>query len=146
MSRTNICYAFCVFITSLGAEKLTYLGSCHCSKIQFEVQLPDSVEVERCNCSICKKSGLLHLIIPKRDFSLLQGNEYLSTYRFNSGIAQHTFCKICGIKAFYVPRSNPDGVSVNLNCLDTKPPYINIVDFDGQNWEQNAHTLAHKSL
>lgn len=108
--------------------------------------MPDSIEVERCNCSICEKSGLLHLIIPKRDFTLTQGSEYLSTYRFNSGIAQHTFCKICGIKAFYTPRSNPDGVSVNLNCLDTKPPHINIVDFDGQNWEQNAHTLAHKSL
>ncbi|MFC4698766.1 GFA family protein [Glaciecola siphonariae] len=125
--------------------KKKYPGSCHCTAVKFEVQLPDEVESERCNCSICAKSGLLHVIIPKRDFTLLSGEDVLSTYTFNTGAAKHTFCKICGIKAFYTPRSNPDGVSVNLNCLDKFPPKVRIVDFDGQNWEQNAHTLAHKS-
>ena len=80
-----------------------------------------------------------------RDFTALSGQDMLSTYTFNTGIAKHTFCKVCGIKPYYTPRSNPDGVSVNLLCLDVPHPNAEIIDFDGQNWEQNAHTLAHKS-
>lgn len=121
-------------------------GSCHCGVVAFEVEAPESVEVERCNCSICTKSGFLHLIVPKSKFKLLKGDEYLTTYTFNSGVAKHTFCRLCGVKAFYVPRSNPDGMDINLNCLDATPPVVNIVDFDGRHWEQNAHRLAHKSL
>ncbi|MGV6852036.1 MAG: GFA family protein [bacterium] len=124
---------------------MVYQGSCHCGAVQFEVEAPRSVEVERCNCSICKKSGFLHLIVPLRDFSLKAGHDVLSVYTFNTGVAKHTFCKRCGIKAFYYPRSNPDGVDINLNCLDQAPENVSIVEFDGQNWEQNAHTLAHKS-
>jgi len=123
-----------------------YSGGCHCEAVRYTVLLPDQIEVERCNCSICAKSGLLHVIVPLRDFKLEKGEAYLSTYSFNTGLAKHTFCKVCGIKAFYTPRSNPDGVSVNLNCLDQAPPSVKIVDFDGQQWEANAHTLAHKSL
>lgn len=121
-------------------------GSCHCGVVAFEVEAPESVEVERCNCSICTKSGFLHLIVPKSKFKLLKGDEQLTTYTFNSGVAKHTFCRLCGVKAFYVPRSNPDGIDINLNCLDATPPVVNIVDFDGRHWEQNAHRLAHKSL
>ena len=124
---------------------MKYQGSCHCGAITFEVNAPSSIEVERCNCSICKKSGYLHLIVPLRDFTLKQGSESLSEYTFNTGVAKHTFCKVCGIKPFYTPRSNPDGIDINVNCLDTASENINIVDFDGQNWESNAHTLAHKS-
>lgn len=124
---------------------MKYQGSCHCGAILFEITCPPAIEVERCNCSICKKSGFLHLIIPHRDFTLKQGSEFLSEYTFNTGVAKHTFCKVCGIKPFYTPRSNPDGIDVNVNCLDTVPDKINIVDFDGLNWEKNAHTLAHKS-
>lgn len=124
---------------------MKYKGSCHCGAIKFEVAAPPTIEVERCNCSICKKSGFLHLIVPLRDFTLKKGKESLSEYTFNTGVAKHMFCKICGIKPFYTPRSNPDGIDINVNCLDTAPENINIVDFDGQNWESNAHTLAHKS-
>ncbi|WP_395338947.1 GFA family protein [Ningiella sp. W23] len=125
---------------------MKYTGGCHCGKVRFAVDLPERVECENCNCSICVKSGLIHTIIPMRDFTLLQGQDMLTTYQFNTGLAKHTFCKVCGIKAFYIPRSNPDGVSVNLHCLDTPHPNATIVDFDGQNWEANAHTLAHKSI
>ena len=124
---------------------MKYAGSCHCGAITFEVEAPESVELERCNCSICTKSGYLHLIVPGSRFRLLSGREAITTYRFNSRVAEHSFCRVCGIKPFYTPRSNPDGVDVNFNCLDTRPASVTITDFDGQNWEQNAHKLAHKS-
>ncbi|MEP4146794.1 MAG: GFA family protein [Halioglobus sp.] len=124
---------------------MIYSGSCHCQAIKFEVEAPEEVELERCNCSHCSKAGYLHLIVPLSKFTLLSGEDYISTYTFNTGVAQHSFCKVCGMKPFYIPRSNPDGIDVNVNCLDTKPPVMTIVDFDGQNWEQNAHKLAHKS-
>jgi hypothetical protein len=124
---------------------MLYTGSCHCGAVTFEVEAPESVELERCNCSICTKSGYLHMIVPGSRFRLLTGREAITTYRFNSGVAEHSFCRVCGIKPFYTPRSNPDGVDVNFNCLDTRPASITVTDFDGQNWEQNAHKLAHKS-
>jgi len=124
---------------------LIYRGSCHCQAVRFEVEAPEEVEVERCNCSICSKAGYLHLILPLSRFRLLSGREALTTYTFNSGVARHTFCKVCGIKPFYTPRSNPDGIDINLNCLDDRPLRINIVDFDGQHWEKHAGQLAHKS-
>ncbi len=122
-----------------------YTGSCHCGSVTFTVSAPDAVEVERCNCSICRKSGYLHLIVPRARFTIVDGEDELSCYRFNTGVARHYFCKTCGIKPFYIPRSNPDGVDVNLNCLDELPRDVTIVDFDGQNWEANAGALAHKS-
>ncbi|WP_100658008.1 GFA family protein [Alteromonas flava] len=125
---------------------MNYQGGCHCGKVRFSVELPDSIEVEDCNCSICQKSGYLHVIVPKRAFSLVQGEDDLRLYTFGSGIAKHYFCNNCGVKPFYIPRSNPDGVDVNLRCFDQRPPNVTIVEFDGQNWEANAHTLAHKSV
>lgn len=124
---------------------MIYQGSCHCKAVTFEVTAPADVEVDYCNCSICSKSGFLHLIVPLSQFTLLSGADKLSEYRFNTGVAKHSFCSVCGIKAFYIPRSNPDGIDVNLNCLDTKPNSVKIVEFDGQNWEVGAHKLAHKS-
>lgn len=124
---------------------MLYTGGCHCGAVRFEVEAPDDVEVERCNCSICAKSGFLHLIVPRSRFRLLQGDDALVTYTFNTGTAKHLFCGTCGIKSFYIPRSNPDGVDVNVNCLDTQPPRLRIVEFDGQNWEANAARLAYKS-
>ncbi|MCG8315407.1 MAG: GFA family protein [Pseudomonadales bacterium] len=124
---------------------MIYQGSCHCGAVQFEVEAPTTLEVEDCNCSICSKSGFLHLIVPLSKFKLLKGEEALTTYTFNSGVAKHTFCKRCGVKPFYTPRSNPDGIDINVRCLDQKPESIQIVPFDGQNWEQHAHKIAHKS-
>lgn len=111
----------------------------------YEVEAPEHLEVDECNCSICAKSGYLHLILPGSKFRLLSGEDYLITYTFNTGVAKHTFCKVCGIKPFYVPRSNPDGISVNARCLDPVPKSIKITPFDGRNWEQHAHKVAHKS-
>lgn len=125
-------------------------GQCHCGNVQFEVAVPPVIEVENCNCSICQKVGFLHLILPLSKFNLLSAtsiasHENLSTYTFNTGVAQHYFCQICGVKPFYIPRSNPDGIDINVRCLDTTGLEVNIVDFDGKNWEQNAHRLKQKS-
>ncbi|HVL01727.1 MAG TPA: GFA family protein [Dongiaceae bacterium] len=124
---------------------MLYQGGCHCGAVRFEVDAPDDITVSDCNCSICRKTGFLHLIVPKSKFRLLQGAEQITTYTFNTGVAKHTFCKVCGIKSFYTPRSNPDGVDVNLRCLDTPPQQMTIKPFDGQNWEQHAASLHHLS-
>ena len=124
---------------------MTYTGKCHCGSVVFEVEAPERIECTECNCSICGKSGYLHLIVSKSRFRLLQGERELSTYTFNSGVARHLFCKTCGIKSFYVPRSNPDGFAVNVRCLEPQPRNVVIAPFDGRNWEQHAHTLEHLS-
>lgn len=121
---------------------ITIKGSCHCRRISFEVDVEESVTVQECNCSICNMSGYLHLIVPGSRFRLLSGEEHLTRYTFNTGTAKHLFCKVCGIKAFYVPRSNPDGYSINLRCIDKSMlKEIRIEKFDGKNWEQSGHRL-----
>ncbi|QIA64932.1 GFA family protein [Vibrio astriarenae] len=124
---------------------MEYFGSCHCGEIQFSVEAPEIIEADLCNCSVCRKSGYLHLIVPKSKFQLLKGREKLEVYTFNTHVAKHYFCRVCGMKPFYVPRSNPDGMDINVNCIDTAITKLLISDFDGKNWEPNAHKLAHKS-
>ena len=120
---------------------MIHAGSCHCGAVRFEVEAPERPTVAECNCSICTKSGFLHLIVPLSKFRLLKGDEDLATYTFNTGVARHLFCRTCGIKAFYVPRSNPDGMDVNVRCLDPVPEFV-VEPFDGRNWEANAAALA----
>jgi len=102
----------------LADALITHRGGCHCGAVAFEVEAPARVTVRECNCTICRMSGYLHLIVPRTHFRLLRGAEVLSEYCFNTGVARHLFCSRCGVKSFYVPRSNPDGYSVNLRCLD----------------------------
>jgi len=100
------------------------------------------VTVHRCNCSICTKTGYLHLFVERDGLQLIRGKGTLNEYRFNTGLARHYFCRICGVKPFYVPRSHPDGYSVNLNCLEPgELPEVSIEDFDGLNWEENVENL-----
>jgi hypothetical protein len=111
-----------------------------------EVDAPPDIEVQECNCSICERTGFLHLIVPAARFRLVQGAEHLTTYTFNTRTAKHIFCKVCGCKPFYVPRSNPDGFSVNVRCLDRSTiRSMNVTAFDGKNWEANGPALAHLS-
>jgi hypothetical protein len=100
-------------------EYVTHRGGCHCGAVAFEVEAPAKIVASDCNCSICRMSGYLHLIVPRSRFHLLQGADALTEYKFNTGTARHLFCGRCGVKAFYVPRSNPDGYSVNVRCLDS---------------------------
>jgi hypothetical protein len=97
---------------------VTHRGGCHCGAIAFEVDAPAGLMASDCNCSICRMSGFLHLIVPRTRFRLLRGSDSLSEYTFNTRTARHLFCRHCGVKSFYVPRSNPDGYSVNVRCLD----------------------------
>ncbi|KAF3981806.1 MAG: GFA family protein [Methylococcales symbiont of Hymedesmia sp. n. MRB-2018] len=124
---------------------MIYKGSCHCGAVQFEVAAPIKITCQDCNCSICSKSGYLHLIVPKSKFKLLQGKDNLTTYTFKTAQAKHKFCKTCGIKSFYIPRSNPVGYDINVRCLNLQPMDLIIEKFDGKNWEEHAHTLAHLS-
>ncbi len=124
---------------------MIYQGSCHCGAIRFEVEAAENIKCGDCNCSICSMTGYLHLIVPKSKFKLLAGEENITTYQFNAKVAKHTFCKTCGIKPFYIPRSNPDGYDVNVRCLEPQPEYIEIEAFDGKHWEQHAHKLARMS-
>jgi hypothetical protein len=126
--------------------KITHRGGCHCGAVRFEVRAPARVVVQRCNCSMCSKSAYLHLIVAGADFRLVAGEDRLVTYTFNTGVARHRFCGTCGVKSFYVPRSNPDGFSVNLRCLDPGTiEHVTCEDFDGQNWERHGAALAHLS-
>ncbi len=125
-------------------DPVTHTGGCHCGRVRFAVRAPARLRVQRCNCSICSMTGFEHLIVRAADFTLHAGADALSTYSFNTGTARHLFCRHCGIKSFYVPRSNPDGYSVNLRCLDPATiAAVDYEDFDGRNWEQAGHTLAH---
>ena len=128
------------------ADLKTHTGGCHCRAVRFEVDLPDAFEVEDCNCSICAMSGNIHVIVPASLFRLLKGEDQLSEYRFNTGGAKHLFCSKCGVKSFYIPRSNQDGFAVTWRCLDNWMDLdVTINKFDGQNWEANVAALAHKS-
>src|SRR5277367_3803749 len=121
---------------------VTHSGGCHCGRVRFEVLAPERIAVSDCNCSICAKSGYLHLTVPKARFTLLSGSDALVTYQFNTGAAKHLFCSVCGIKSFYVPRSHPDGFSVNFRCLDAEEfTSVLTTDFDGKNWEQHSDEL-----
>ena len=125
---------------------VTHRGGCHCGDVAFEVEAPARLTVQDCNCSMCSLTGYLHLIVPASRFRLLRGEDRLTAYTFNTGVARHLFCRRCGIKSFYVPRSNPDGYSVNARCLDRSTIlHLEIEPFDGQNWEQSAAALAHLS-
>jgi hypothetical protein len=115
-------------------RKLT--GGCQCGAVRFEVRLDTHTAAHACNCTMCSKLGYVHLIAPKRDFKLLQGTDALTEYVFNTGTARHMFCKVCGVKSFYRPRSNPNCWSINLRCLDTPEVLdVDVLPFDGLHWD-----------
>ena len=138
-SRSNICGADSM------TDKLRYEGACHCGALQFRLTTRPPHSLLRCNCSICELEDYLHWIMPLSHFEWVSGEA--SIYCFGSRVARHTFCPTCGIKPFYFPRSNPDGVSVNARCvrgIDWRELPVDL--FDGQHWEKNALTITHLSF
>jgi hypothetical protein len=128
------------------AEFVTHRGACHCGGVRFEVDAPARIEALDCNCSICRMTGFQHLIVAADRFRLLAGAELLSEYTFNTGTAKHRFCRVCGIKAFYIPRSHPDGVDVNVRCLDPATiEAVTLEPFDDGDRERAAAAIAHLS-
>ncbi|HET9161426.1 MAG TPA: GFA family protein [Caulobacteraceae bacterium] len=130
----------------MTGEMAWHSGGCHCGAVRFEARFAEPAAAQSCNCSMCEKLGFIHIIVPESRFRLLEGAEAITTYTFNTGVAKHTFCQVCGIKSFYRPRSNPDGWSVNARCLDDWGSIgLAIEPFDGQNWEAHAADLTHLS-
>lgn len=121
---------------------VVHKGGCHCGKVRFEFDGPSRSILSDCNCSVCRMTGYLHIFVEKPAFRLLTSESELSCYEFNTGVAKHYFCRNCGIKSFYIPRSHPHGYSVNARCVDrgTFEPE-SIRGFDGSNWEDNIHLL-----
>jgi hypothetical protein len=118
------------------AGTVWHVGSCHCGRVRLEVLAPPDLDLLECNCSICARSGYLHLIVDAGEFRLLAGADHLTEYTFGTGAAKHRFCSRCGVKSFYVPRSHPDGFSVNARCLDPATiKSMTIRPYDGRNWE-----------
>ena len=127
------------------SDWIRYEGGCHCGRVRFEVEATPRPQLQECTCSICRMTGFVHLIVPAARFRLLRGEDALSEYSFNTGTARHLFCKQCGVKSFYVPRSHPHGYSINARCLDGDvlahcewlPP------FDDGNREAATAAIAH---
>lgn len=125
-----------------GVLEQIYGGGCHCGAVRFQVVVREFKVID-CNCSICTKKGFLHLIVPRGDFQLLQGEISLAVYRFNTRQARHTFCRYCGVHSFYYPRSHPGGVDINLRCLDdVSLDQFEVIAFDGRNWEDNVAQIT----
>lgn len=117
-------------------------GGCHCGRVRFRVTTAEPLVALDCNCTICTKKGFLHLIVTKDAFELLSGAGDLTTYTFNTGVAKHTFCRVCGMHPFYTPRSHPDGIDVNVRCLDGDArSRFRVEPFDGARWEENVDRI-----
>jgi len=117
------------------------VGSCHCGAIRFEVDGRPERVVE-CNCSVCRRKGYLHWIVRREALRLVAGADALATYRFGTGVAQHYFCRVCGVAPFYVPRSHPDGYDVNVRCLDDVALETLVIEpFDGAHWDEHVAAL-----
>jgi hypothetical protein len=128
------------------AAHVTHHGGCHCRRVRFEVDAPAVVDALDCTCSICRMTGFLHLIVPASRFRLVSGDDALADYRFNTGAARHLFCRHCGVKSFYVPRSHPDGYSINVRCLDPGSVVeLRVAAFDDNDREAATAAVAHLS-
>ena len=130
----------------MDASPVTHRGGCHCGRVRFEVDASADVEALDCNCSICRMTGFLHLIVPAARFRLLSGRDDISEYTFNTGAAKHLFCRHCGIKSFYVPRSHPDVIDVNVRCLDAGTlTSLRVTPFDDADRDAATAAIAHLS-
>ncbi|XVE64150.1 hypothetical protein DITRI_Ditri07aG0078800 [Diplodiscus trichospermus] len=123
----------------MASKLVVHSGGCHCRKVRWHVQAPSSIVAWKCNCSDCCMRGNIHFVVPRERFGLLgDSQKSINTYTFGTHTAKHTFCKVCGITSFYMPRSNPDGIAVTLRCLDPGTlSHVEIRHYDGKNWENS---------
>ena len=121
---------------------MTYKGSCHCQRVLFEVNTNIIGEATQCNCSICARKGILHFRVSASDFNLVSGEESLTVYKFGQNIANHYFCKFCGIHPFTNPKAAPSLYTVNLRCIEgIDISTLLIHHFDGIHWDDNVSLL-----
>jgi hypothetical protein len=122
-------------IDTNSTAPLTLDGGCHCGAIRFRAVLPEGqASARRCTCSICRMRGAVAVTAELESFELMQGADKLATYRFNTNVAEHHFCSVCGIYTHHKRRSNPDELGVNVACLDGVSPFdfAEIVVNDGE--------------
>jgi len=125
----------------MPTDAAAFSGGCHCGRVRFRVTAKELRALD-CNCSVCRMKGFLHLIVTKDAFELERGADALTTYTFGTGVAKHTFCSTCGVQPFYTPRSHPDGVDVNVHCLDgDAASRFTVEPFDGANWEASVDSI-----
>lgn len=99
-------------------------GSCHCGSVRFEATLSDGFKtIRRCNCSLCRRRGAVAVSAAMGGVKIIQGQQALTSYRFNTGTAEHFFCSRCGIYTHHQRRSNPDEYGVNVACLEGVSPF-----------------------
>ena len=111
-------------------------SSCHCGAVDLEIDQPPT-EVTECNCSICTKKAYLHWIVERGAFRLLTPSDNIAAYSFNTKVAKHLFCPNCGVASFYIPRSDPERLDVNVRCLEgVNVSKLEHDNFDGRHWEQ----------
>ena len=128
-------------------KEIEHYGSCHCQKVQYKIITPKEIKLIYCNCSICVIEDYKHLIIDKIKFELITGKNNVTTYSFNTHNAKHYFCKHCGIKSFYIPRSHPNSISINFRCIkNNKLKIKKIIKFKGKNWEKNINKIKKKTI
>lgn len=120
----------------------THKGGCHCGAVSFKFEAPREMSVTECDCSVCHMSGYQHVFVPQEDVTFLSGEENLGVYTFGTHTAKHMFCKTCGIKPLYIPRSHPECYSLNLRCIAPGTLTVNeTLVFSGQNWDENISAL-----
>ncbi len=98
-------------------------GGCHCGRVRFTAKLSGKLRPRRCNCSICSMKGAVMVDVPLEELTVTKGQDSLSVYTFNTGVAKHHFCQVCGIHCFHQTRSDPDKYGINVACLDGMSPY-----------------------
>lgn len=113
---------------------MSFQGSCHCGAVKFSVDADLPKQAMSCNCSICRRKGMLMAFFPVAKFKLDQGEGALESYKFNKHRIAHQFCKTCGIHVFAAAIS-PDGTdnrAINLRCVpDADLDALAIQKFDG---------------
>ncbi|WP_050906627.1 GFA family protein [Vibrio campbellii] len=98
--------------------------SCHCGKVQIELSLPNGIEKpRRCDCSMCRRRGTIVASVPLNGIRIIQGEDALKLYQFNTNTAKHFFCGECGIYTHHQRRSNPSEYGYNVGCLEGVNPY-----------------------
>ena len=111
-------------IDPTSSAPVTLTGACHCGAVKFTATLTGGLaSARRCTCSICRMRGAVAVTSTPADFTVTQGENNLATYRFNTGTAEHHFCKTCGIYTHHKRRSNPNQLGVNVACLDGVSPF-----------------------
>ncbi|WP_337160719.1 GFA family protein [Vibrio alginolyticus] len=98
--------------------------SCHCGKVELELALPNGIEKpRRCDCSMCRRRGAIVASVSLNGIRIVQGEDVLKQYQFNTHTAKHFFCGECGIYTHHQRRSDPSEYGYNVGCLEGVNPY-----------------------